>query len=414
MIAIIGLAFVAAGDEGFLGNSGGEPLGSFLLAVSLVPILVSLSAIGAVSALGKEKMLLATWGYAVNGAGLLAAVVLLSSGQEPTTMILAIGINVGYLCQLALVGSQLSWRPDYEVPDRVTSKLATRGVLILFLASLFYKAQPLIERSVGAVLGNGIPATLGYVDKVTQGFTQCAVFGFAIASLPLLSRHMASGDDHRAGLGLGKSVAGTAAVTVLVCSIALATAGRVVELLYGRGAFDPGDVQLATDLLRISVLSVFFGALAAPLVASFYAGNRITTVIWVGLQGFLVSIIGTSVLAWLIGAQGIVLGTACGFAYTFLCFAFLAQTTLDFWTWGVWWTRFRSYVLGALAGAGLGAGLAAVIPWPDVDANAAQLVVLALMVAVISSGWLLGLLAGKRFNPDEEPDSSRAAGDDVP
>ena len=59
-IALLGLLFLASGDDGLLGNSGGRPLGSFLLAVSLVPILATLAAIGAVSALSKEKMLLAT------------------------------------------------------------------------------------------------------------------------------------------------------------------------------------------------------------------------------------------------------------------------------------------------------------------------------------------------------------------
>lgn len=392
-IALLGLLLLALGGDGPLGDSGGRPLGSFLLAICLVPILVSLAAIGAVTALSKEKMLLATWGYAVNGVGLLATVVLLSGGK-PTTMILALGINVGYLCQLALVLPQLRWRSHSPPLESPAAKLATRGVLILFLASLFYKAQPLTERAVGAVLGNGVPATLGYVDKVTQGFTQFAVFGFAVASLPLLSRHMALGDGRRAGLGLGKSVAGTAVVTVLTCAIAIATAGEVISLLYGRGEFDPHDVQVATDLLRFSVLSVFFGALAAPLVASLYASNQITAVVWIGVQGFLVTLASTLLLAWVIGTEGIVLGTACGFAFTFFRFAHRVQTHHDFWSWRVWWHRFGRYAAGATTGAIAGTSAALIVSWPAPSSDLGQLGVIAAQVVTVAVAWAIGLYLG--------------------
>jgi len=405
-IALLGVLLLVSGNDGILGNSGGGQLGSFLLAVSLVPILVTLAAIGAVTALSKEKMLRATWGYAVNGIGLLATVVLLSGGK-PTTMILALGINVGYLCQLALVWPHLRWHSDSPPLESTAAKLATKGVLILFLASLLYKSQPLTERTVGAVLGDGVPATLGYVDKVTQGFTQMAVFGFAVASLPLLSRHMTLGDGHRASLSLGKSVAGTAVVTVLICAITIATAGGVITLLYGRGEFDQSDVLVATQLLRISVLSIFFGALAAPLVASLYASNQITAVVWIGLQGFLISLGSTLLLAWVFGTDGIVLGTACGFAFTFFRFAYRVQSHLDFWSWGVWSHRFGKYAAGAAIGAFVGAVAALVIPWPAPATGAGEAGVIAARVAVVTSGWLIGLYLGMKTSEDllleEEP-----------
>lgn len=382
-------------DElGLIQDLGGRSLGWFLLIVSPVPVLVATASIGAVVALSEERMLLATWGGAVNGLGLLVSVLWLSGGQ-PSTVDLAVGVDIGYLCQLALVASQLKPRQGgHSIGDKRLRQAKT-GVLFLFAASLFYKAQPLIERFVGSMLGEGIPALLGYVDKVAQGYSQCAVFGFAVASLPLLSKHMAGGDDRGASKSLGQSLAGTAMVTALVVPVAVATALQVIQVLYGRGKFGQDDVELATHLLQFSSISVAFGALAAPLVASLYASGKVRSVVSIGIQGFAVSVVGTSLLAWLLGPNGVVLGSASGFGYTFIRFALMLEHEFGFWSWNEWWNRHGLLVTGCATGAVLAGLVALLAPWTDSRGMLESVAVILGKTATVTLGWLLGLVVGR-------------------
>lgn len=402
ILAMVAVTCLRFDDLGLIQDLGGSSFAWFLLIVSPVPLLVSIASIGAVVALSEERMLLATWGGAVNGLGLLVSVLWLSGGH-PSTVELAVGVDIGYLSQLALVATQLRPRQGGHSVGEKRLQQAKTGVLFLFAASLFYKAQPLIERFVGSMLGDGIPALLGYVDKVAQGYSQFAVFGFALASLPLLSKHMAGGNDQGASKSLGQSLAGTAMVTALVVPTAVATASEVIQIVYGRGQFGQSDVELATQLLQFSSISVALGALASPLVASLYASGRVRLVVWIGIQGFVVSVVGTSLLAWLLGPNGVVLGSASGFGYTFIRFALVLESELGFWSWKEWWNRHGRLVTGGALGAVLAGAVALLAPWPDSQSMLENAVVAIWKTATVAFGWLLGLLGGKALATRRNP-----------
>ena len=78
-----------------------------------------------------------------------------------------------------------------------------------------------MERVVGAGVGEGVPAALGYADKIVQGLTQLAVFGFALASLPSFAREMAAGDHFGASTRLRATFTATLTATIAVLAFGL-------------------------------------------------------------------------------------------------------------------------------------------------------------------------------------------------
>jgi putative peptidoglycan lipid II flippase len=210
---------------------------------------------------------------------------------------------------------------------------ALRGFFLLAAASLIYKSQPLVERTAGAILGKGIPAALGYADKITSGLTLLAAFGFSVAALPALSRALASGAGDEAVTRLRVALTATIVTTTAVVAFGIISHADLVRLFYERGAFGSGAASTTSELILFALPTVAFGALAGPIVATAYAAGRIRRVATVGLAGFATGAGATALLAFVLGSRGIVLGTACGACFTFIVFSTRMSDVLPLWSW---------------------------------------------------------------------------------
>jgi putative peptidoglycan lipid II flippase len=230
------------------------------------------------------------------------------------------------------------------------ARRATNLFLLLAGASAIYKSQPLVERLVGEALGTGIPAALGYAEKITTGLTQVAVFGFSIAVLPSLSRDLYNRQSRQAVARLQFALLATFASAAAVVAFGLVSAGELVRVFYERGAFGTDSAAVTHVLVLGALPSVAFGALAGPLVSLWYAAGRIRAVAGIGLSGFVVGTTATVVLALVLGYPGIVLGTAVGYAITFAIFAGTARRVLAEWSWRRFLRQF-GIAMGVTGGA---------------------------------------------------------------
>lgn len=311
-----------------------KDLGTFLVLTALVPPLVAYTAIGAVLALANQRFFRAAWGGAVNGAALLTFVLLFSFTGGLSAENMALSVVLGYVAQLAFVVPAYRWAGASEHPiDRNDARAATKGVLLLLAASAIYKSQPLIERAVGTAVGAGVPAALGYQDKITAGLTQLAVFGFAFAAMPSISRDFAESDLAMAAHRLTTTLIATLTAAMVVLAFAVTSAGQIVSVLYERGSFTSEAAELTETLVMFSLPSVFFGALAGPLVSVAYANKRVREVVTIGIAGFVVGTGLTVCLGLTVGPEGIVAGTATGFAFTFCLFSLRVRESLPLWSW---------------------------------------------------------------------------------
>jgi peptidoglycan biosynthesis protein MviN/MurJ (putative lipid II flippase) len=311
-------------------------IGAFLLVTAPVGTLALIAACGSAAALARGRFVRGTWGPAVNGVGLFAAALLLGVGGQDIWK-LGAAIDCGYAAQAVFVVVELKtagFVGGGGSLKRVQSSRAIRGFMLLMCASLVYKSQPVVERLVGSVVGSGVPAALGYADKVTQGFMQLAVFGFALAALPQLARLVGAGDYEAARQQVTSSLSATFASTIAVIAFALTSVPGLVHVLYQRGAFDASAAHVTRTLIYGALPTVALTALAAPLTAANYAAGRVSFVVRVGLAAFLVGSLATVGLAALLGYRGIVLGTASGCVFAFVAFAVGLRRVIPTWSWG--------------------------------------------------------------------------------
>jgi putative peptidoglycan lipid II flippase len=320
-------------------------VGELLLLTTPVPLMALVAAIGAVRALARRRFVIGTYGGAVNGVGLLVGALLLSGGGLGAPK-LGVAVDCGYLLQVLFVWSVLrsDTHRDIAAPRAsdgdVIARRATRMFLLLAGASAVYKSQPLVERLVGEALGAGIPAALGYAEKITVGLTQLAVFGFSLAALPLLSQSLHERRPREAISRLQFALAATFASVCAVVAFGLVSSDDLVRVFYERGAFGRHSAAMTNVLVLCALPSVACGALAGPLVSLWYADGRVRQVAGIGLCGFLAGTGATVVLVLILGYRGIVLGTGVGYLLTFAIFATRAKTVLTEWSWRAVFARF--------------------------------------------------------------------------
>ena len=210
---------------------------------------------------------------------------------------------------------------------------AAKAYIALASAQIFYKSQPLVERLAGAILGASIPAALGYAEKITSGLMQVAVFGFAVAALPLMSHDMHRRDHSKATARLQFALIGTFASAIAVVAFGLISAEDLVRVFYQRGAFSIQSAGVTEAMILCSLPSIAFAALAGPLTSAWYAANRIPEVVVIGVCGFIVGTATTFLLSSLYRLPRYRTRTATGYTLTFVVFAGRLRVVLPMWSW---------------------------------------------------------------------------------
>ena len=410
-VAGVGLLFLS-GALRYSSDAASRDLAMFLLLTSPVPVLVTGAALGSVLALAARQFVRATWGGAVNGMGLLAIVATFGLG-DLTSAKLALAVDLGYLAQLLFVLPALLRVDSLAATlDPAISRAATRGVFLLLGAAAVYKSQPLVERAAGTVVGSGVPAALGYADKIVQGFTLLAVFGFALASLPALSQDMAAGDHARATDKLRATFTATFTATLAVLAFAITSSGDIVRVLYEHGSFSAASGSLTQTLITFALPCVFFGALSSPLVAVVYANKRVGEVVRIGIQAFALGTTTTLVLAYAVGARGIVVGTGVGFAYSFARFAGRMRASLPDWSWRTYVADYYPRALATLGAVLVSMAVMWSVPIPQSAPTSVELLLIGarLLLAALAAFGSLFVVTRRRRPVRAEPHSSLASG----
>lgn len=358
-----------------LGSGLTADAGALVLGTAAVPELAAVAGLGAVTSFARGRIIRGTWGGAINGLALLGSTVLLGANGLSVAD-LAIAVDVGYVAQVAVVCPVLlERRRVVSVPSDVAAA-AVRAFLALAAAACIYKSQPLVERVAGSFVGDGVPAALGYADKITGALVLVAAFGFSAAALPGMARAVASGTRDDASARLAATLSATAVTTAAVIAFAVVSADDVVELLYRRGAFGSSAAATTASLILFALPTVAFGAFAGPFASMAYAAGAVNSVLRIGLFGFLFGLIGTVSLAAALGARGIVLGTGCGAVASFIAYAVRVSSFLPGWDWGRYIRR-NGMRLTATAGA---AGVAAAVARPLTGGGGSAPAVLASML----------------------------------
>ncbi len=206
----------------------------------------------------------------------------------------------GYLPRLVVP------RPSPEV---VT--LLRRALPVAFGAGL-YQISILVDTLLASFLPSGSVSYLYYADRINQ--VPLGVVGIAVgtALLPLLSRHLATGDEAAARASQNRAIETTLFLTLPAMVGIMALAEPIIRIFFQHGAFSAADAVGTTHSLIGFAVGLPAYVLVKALTPGFFARADTKTPVRVAAVALVVNIALNLALMGPLGAAGIALATAIG------------------------------------------------------------------------------------------------------
>jgi len=236
---------------------------------------------------------------------------------------LPLAYGAGYALALLslLPGSGLIWTARTRSPRQVL-----RNIGELFFANQTGNISSLVDRHFQSLIPAGGIAAVGYSTQLINGLSTLLVFR-EIFVVPL-------SETERRAEKLERLIIGLLLLSVPVAAFTAGFAHEVIQILYGRGHFDAGAIDLTSRVLGISVWSLITSSVGTPLFRMFQIVDRIglTHIAYLASAVFLAgfgylfvgildlgapgvawmllgnSILGLGVLAYLVARSGISIG----------------------------------------------------------------------------------------------------------
>jgi putative peptidoglycan lipid II flippase len=254
-------------------------------------------------------------GPAILNVAMIAACVWEGRDADRGIQVLAIGVLVGGVVQLAAqipvamrLGFRWAWRWADPEADRIVRMLGPRIV-----GSAVYQANVLIDTmlaSWSSVVGTGAVACLYFANRLVQ--LPLAVIGTASAqaSLPSLAEQSAA-QDLRGMASTIRSVLRLVAFLVIPSAVGLVVlAGPVVVGLFERGAFDHRASLMTADALRFYALGLFAFSMNKVLTNGFYALHDTWTPVRLAVEVVIMNLVLSLILMWPMRIGGLALAAA--------------------------------------------------------------------------------------------------------
>ncbi|HET9382129.1 MAG TPA: lipid II flippase MurJ [Streptomyces sp.] len=215
--------------------------------------------------------------YIAYNAGIIATMVAL--GGRWGVRAAAAGVAAGG-CLMVAVQLPGLWR---QVRRRDTPPAAAGGaggtpmggalVAAVLLFALCRQAQVLVERFLASSLPAGAISHLNYAQKVAQ-IPMTLSLMLCTVTFPLVARAVAEGDTERARARVERDVALAACVVLLGAATVVSCAPQIIELLFQRGAFTPGDTAATAGVMRVYALGLLAQTVVGALVRSYFSAGR--------------------------------------------------------------------------------------------------------------------------------------------
>ncbi len=305
-----------------------------------------------------------TWGYV---------------GAENPAMVLAWAVPLAGVVQLLFLVPWL-WSNGFRLhgPWSMADGFAPRAGKVAGAAAAgaaMYQMTIILGALFASFLPPGSIAGLYYADRLVQ--LPVGVVGVALGTvaLPGLSALFARGAHESYAHTLGIALRLSLFVSLPATAGLLALANPLVELLFGRGAFDQGAVAAAALALKGYAPGLPAVVLARPLVAALLARGAGRTLVFCTVVSLAVYL-GTAVcLVFFGGLAGLAFAGACGAWMHVLCMSYALS-------------REGVRVKGIMSGACLYAGLSGIL-WMAVTQFAAGMDSALLTVGLLVPGAMV-------------------------
>ncbi|WP_223182836.1 MULTISPECIES: murein biosynthesis integral membrane protein MurJ [unclassified Streptomyces] len=170
-------------------------------------------------------------------------------------------------------------RAERPAPGSSSYRGGETRVLVLGLIapvvafSLCRQSQTLIERFLASPLPAGAISHLNYAQKVAQ-LPMAFSLMLCTVSFPTVARALAAGDAEAARRRVERDLLLAAVVVLVGASTVIATAPRIVELLFERGEFGRPDTLATGAVMRVYALGLLGQTMVGALVRCYFSAAR--------------------------------------------------------------------------------------------------------------------------------------------
>jgi putative peptidoglycan lipid II flippase len=279
-------------------------------------VLVGLAALamGALNARG--RFFASALGPAVLNVGMIVGVVALSRVVDPPVAALALGVLAGGLGQLLVQLPSLRSVGLLVGPSRELGHPALARMAHLLLPAVFGLASVQVMVFVNTLLGSFLPSgsisVLYYADRVME--FPLGVFGIALASasLPVMARQAAAGDERALASTLNFALRMAVFVSVPATVGLVLMRVPIVRVLFERGRFEAADTLATAEALAWYALGLVGMAGARIAAQAFYAVAQPGTAVRLGFVSIVANVVAALLLVGPLGHAGLAAATSVG------------------------------------------------------------------------------------------------------
>ncbi len=227
-----------------------------------------------------------------------------------------------YLLPILLKKNRYSFEFDYKKKEIM--KLA-HLMLPLFIGSIFYKTNNLVERFIASKFGEGSISYLGYAHKIIMAFTLVISQGISTVLFPRMSEYSAVKDFKALKKILSKGIRVLIIITVPVVFMIIIAKYELVQLLFERGNFSHQST-IAVGNILIAYLGYFVVAsLSLPIINTLYSLQETKKVAIVGISGFMIYVFLAFFLSQYLSYIGIALAVSIQYIISMMIFIYIIK-----------------------------------------------------------------------------------------
>jgi putative peptidoglycan lipid II flippase len=189
---------------------------------------------------------------------------------------MVLGAAANALVQLPSVLRRLRWRWSTE-----TLRSAARLVGPVLLGAIYWRIDPLIDRSIGSRFDEGTLASLGYCSRVTNTMAALAAGGLSVVAFPRMSSAAAEGDQQLAR-ETSKAVGASLLILIPLATAWFLFGEAIIRDLFEGGRFTQADTARVALFIRCAIGVVIGGSIGEILGRTFYAKHDTLTPVLIG------------------------------------------------------------------------------------------------------------------------------------
>jgi putative peptidoglycan lipid II flippase len=183
-------------------------------------------------------------------------------------------------------------------------------LLPLFIASLFWRLDPLLDRYLGSQLATGSLAHMGYAWRIINALMLIGTSGLSVVAFPAIAAHVASNRRQELNAELAYAIRFFLFLMIPVCVGLAAFAQPVVRLLFEHGRFTAADTSAVAVLVALYAGAIFGAGLGDLLSRTFYAEHNTMLPVAVCAMVFTLAATLKFVFVGSYGAAGLVAATS--------------------------------------------------------------------------------------------------------